>query len=232
MRTKRIYQKKFSLSLLSFLTLLLIIPAEFGCSNKCTLDLDHAPEVRGFRLGMTLDSIRSRFPDLSNVTPDKLGSTRIVFENAARNEGLKREPSSRPDAVVLRVDSSRYPEFSGSRKTRLQLVDNHVSSIEVVYSDDTKWKSLEEFLKSVAESLKVNGVWRKTGEDHEYIQDRSIACENFVVLAGFRVDPDDFVSDKNALQRVPFLKLTNVPLALQHQMRQEQEELQRESPQP
>ena len=232
MRTKRIYQEKFSLSLLSFLTLLLIIPGESGCSNKCELDLDHAPEVRGFRLGMTLDSIRSRFPDLPDVTPDKLGSTKIVFENAAMNEGLKRGPSTRSDAVVLRVDPSRYPEFSGGRKTRLELVDDRVSSIEVVYSDDTKWKSLEEFLQSVAEGLKVNGVWRKTGEDHEYIQDRSIACHNFVVVAGFRVDPGDFVSDKNASQRVPFLKLTNVPLAVQHQMRQEQEEQQRKSSRP
>src|SRR2546430_17571559 len=110
MRTKRIYQEKSSLSLLSFL-LLLIIPGEFGCSNKCKLDLDHAPEVRGFRLGMTLDSIRSRFPNLPEVTPDKLGSTRIVIENAAMNEGLKREASPRSDSVVLRVDTFRYPQF-------------------------------------------------------------------------------------------------------------------------
>jgi hypothetical protein len=232
MRTKRIYQKKFSLSLLSFLTFLLLIPAEFGCSNKCELDLDHAPAVRGFRLGMTLDSIRSRFPDLADVTPNKLGLTKIDIENAAMNEEKKRQTSSHSDIPVLLVDTSKYPEFSGARRVRLELVDNRVASIEVVYSDEIKWKSLEEFLKSVAEGLKVNGVWRKTGEDHEYIQDRSIACSNFVVVAGFRVDPGDFVSDKNASQRVPFLKLTNVPLTLQHQMRQEQEELQRKSPQP
>ncbi|MFN2516758.1 MAG: hypothetical protein ABR556_11160 [Pyrinomonadaceae bacterium] len=232
MRTKRPSRETVSLSLLSFLIFFLVIPGQLGCSTKCEIDLDQAPEVRGFRLGMTLDSIRSRFPDLPDVTPDKLGSTRIVIENTAMNEGVKREPSTRSGAVVLLVDTSRYPEFSGARKTRLEMVDNRVASIEVVYSDETKWKSLEEFLKSVAEGLKVDGVWKKTGEDHEYIQVRSIPCRNFIVVAGFRVDPGDFVADKNASQRVPFLKLTNVPLTLQHQMRKEHEELQRKSSQP
>lgn len=232
MRAKRISPDKFSLFLLSFLIFLVVLPGELACSKNCELDLEHAPEVRGFRLGMTLDSIRSRFPDLADVTPDKLGSTKIVIEKAAVNEGLKREPALHSEAVVLLVDTSRYPEFSGARKTRLELVDNRVASIEVVYSDETKWKSLEEFLKSVADGLKLDGVWRKTGEDHQYIQDRSIACRNFIVVAGFRIDPGDFVSEKNASQNVPFLKLTNVPLALQHQMRKEQEELQRKSSQP
>jgi hypothetical protein len=181
---------------------------------------------------MTLDSIRSRFPDLPNVTPNKLGLTKIVIENVTMNEEVKPQPSPHSDTTVLLFDTSRNPEFSGAKRTRLELVDDRVASIEVVYSNEIKWKSLEEFLKSVSEGLKVNGVWKKTGEDHEYIQDRSIACRNFIVVAGFRVDPGDFVSDKNASQRVPFLKLTNVPLTLQQQMRQEQEELQRKSSQP
>lgn len=231
MRTKKIFHEKFSLSLLRFLMLSLIIPG-FGCSNKCELDLDHAPEVRGFRLGMTMDSIRSRFPDLPSVTPDKFGLTKIVIENVIRNEEVKRPASPRSDTAVLLVDTFRYPEFSGARRTRLELVDNLVASIEVVYSDEIKWKSLEEFLKSVADGLKVNGVWKKTGEDHEYIQDRSIACRYFVVVAGFRVDPGDFVADKKAPQKAPFLKLTNVPLTLQHQIRQEQEEQTEKSSQP
>ncbi|MDQ6653484.1 MAG: hypothetical protein M3Y84_12155, partial [Acidobacteriota bacterium] len=103
MRTKSIYREKFSLSVLSFLTLLLIIPGEFGCSNKCELDLDHAPEVRGFRLGMTLDSFRSRFPALPNITPDKLGLTKIEIENVAMNEEAKRQASPHSDTTVLFV---------------------------------------------------------------------------------------------------------------------------------
>lgn len=232
MRTKRLSRKTASISLLNFLIFLLVIPGQLGCSNnKCELDLEHAPDVRGFRLGTSLDTIRSRFPDLPDIIPNQLGLTRIVIENGPMREGAERQSPPQSNTAVAFVDTSRYPEFSGARRTRVDLVDNHVASIEAVYTDAAKWKSLEEFLKSVAEELKVKGVWKKTGEDHEYMQARSIACNNFIVVAGFRVDPADFVSDKSATQKVPFLKLTNVPLSLQLQMRQEEEQ-QKKSSQP
>ena len=44
---------------------------------KCSLAMDHAPELRGFRLAATQQNILARFPGVSIEKPDKFGLARL-----------------------------------------------------------------------------------------------------------------------------------------------------------
>src|SRR2546430_16709147 len=74
---------------------------------KCTLGLDHAPELRGFRLAATQQSVLARFPGVSIEKPDKFGLSKLrltVIDSA----GLIKGPATRDKGV--QADITARPE--------------------------------------------------------------------------------------------------------------------------
>src|SRR5438874_6447196 len=73
---------------------------------KCTLGLDHAPELRGFRLATGQQNVLARFPGVSIEKPDKFGlaklrlsvidSVGVIKGPATRDKGVQADMSARP----------------------------------------------------------------------------------------------------------------------------------------
>ena len=226
--------------LVGFLGILTVL-THLGCSKECSLDLAHAPELRGFRLGTTLAQLRTRFPMIPEAPPSQLGRTTISIDPASMAADINPTPSYLSGAVFLVVNSSKYPELVGTTRTNLELVDGRLASIEILYSNDVKWTSIDEFLKTVADGLHLDGSWKKVGEDNEYSQHRSMTCQTLSIMAGFKSKLD---SDTGARQRAPYVKLENFMETIQPMLREynknenenrsrkEQEEQKRKSFQP
>ena len=69
---------------------------------KCTLGMDHAPELRGFRLAATQQSLLARFPGVSIEKPDKFGLARLRL-TLIDSVGLIKGPVTRDKGVMADI---------------------------------------------------------------------------------------------------------------------------------
>jgi len=120
-----------------------------SCAVKkpCTLKLEQAPELRGLKLGMTLQEIQKKYP---NVPP-------------SREVGYGKS--------FLSIETVKYPELKDVKYLELELVDEKIVKISAYYPKDLNWKA-EELSKRTAEVMKLDGDWEKSSS----LEYRSMYC--------------------------------------------------------
>ncbi len=172
----------------------LTILTQTACTQPCTLNLEQAPELRGFRLGMSIEQIQARFQGFPNPPANEFGLATVVLDRSIVIE------ETRPSTGYTFVPA-RYRELDGVDRMYLKIVDGHIAEIEVYYTNDLKWRSVDEFVSRTAEALKLNGDWKKQNEDY-----KSLGCNGFLVYAGIKRDwlrPDKYES-------LPYVELVDV----------------------
>lgn len=129
----------------STLLLFLICAANvFAQNTQCSLtlsDLTNAPELFGFRIGMTTDQIKARVPQ-------------VVFGRV--NEFGLSKTSMNPD-FDPRIDKST---FSGVRTVSLDFLDGRVTSVWLGYDSSFKWQTVPDFVKGISQSLHLPDAWK------------------------------------------------------------------------
>jgi len=128
---------------LVFLSLLITIAASVSGAAQCTQKLDDlppAPELLGFRLGMTKNEIKARVPQTRFGHTDDFGVSKTTI-NPFFDES---------------IDKSKLESV---RSISLDLLDEHLTSIWIGYDETYKIQSVEEFIKAVSASLKLTGTW-------------------------------------------------------------------------
>lgn len=126
---------------------------------KCTLKLAQlptVPELRGFRLGMTLEQFRARVPKLILRPADEFGATAINIYPEHENN----------------IDKTT---FEGVRTISLEFLDGRVVSLWVGYAPEFKWKTLEEFLAHMPSALNLPDAWQVKGRG------KQMTCDDFQV---------------------------------------------------
>lgn len=144
---------------ISLLTIVIVcaLPAYTQAQKSaCTMKADQSPEVRGFKLGQTVEQIRAKFP--KNFWLD-----------------LGDDPEG-PTIVLLEAkDFSGDEAYQGLEGVTLRFLDKKVASLTVKYSRGTKWDSQEEFNNVVTQNLKLP----TTGWKGRY--SLTLTCEDFTV---------------------------------------------------
>ena len=128
---------------LVFLSLLITIAASVSGAAQCTQKLDDlppAPELLGFRLGMTKDEIKARVPQTRFGHTDGFGVSKTTI-NPYFDQS---------------IDKSKLESV---RSISLDLLDEHLTSLWIGYDETYKIQSVEEFIKAVSASLKLTGTW-------------------------------------------------------------------------
>lgn len=197
--------------MIRLLVLGLIVGIVSSCAvqERCTVKMEQSPEIRGFRLGMSMSDIQKRFPEFPAVSANQIGLTTVEISSVyVRNELNK----AVGDNVISLVSSSPFPELRDLKHLELQLLDARVIQVIVYYSNDIKWKSADEFVQKTGEALKLNGTWRKVGEDDAYSEHRGLVCtesiDPFTVGAGFR---NPILQNPNLERtKLPFVELRDV----------------------
>ncbi|HYO90678.1 MAG TPA: hypothetical protein VEQ40_03550 [Pyrinomonadaceae bacterium] len=126
---------------------------------KCTLKLAQiaaAPELRGFRLGMTLEQFKARVPNLAIRPADEFGATAV-------------------NIYPEHNDISDKASFAGVRTISLEFLDERVVMLWIGYAPDFKWKSADEFLSGMARSLNLPDAWQTKSRG------RQLSCDDFQV---------------------------------------------------
>ena len=166
--------------------LCLLLSAQPACFwQSCRLDKSTLPPLLGFRLGMSREELERRFPGLK---VKETSFTELFF--SASDTVPKDQNVSPPDDIGhVGVNASRFPEFADINTVRLELEDGRISQIDLTYSDASRWKSEDDFLTFVAQTLHLpdRRYWQ-TGRRTRYgEQGASVICNGLTVQSGFNL---------------------------------------------
>jgi len=126
---------------LLFTLLLLLLPQTVPaqCTKKLS-ELPAAPELLGFRLGMTKEQIKARIPQTKFGGTDHFGVSKTTI-NPYFDET---------------IDKSKLENV---RSISLDLVDDKLTSIWIGFDDTFKVHTADEFVKLLSQSFQVDGTW-------------------------------------------------------------------------
>ena len=125
--------------LFTLLLLLLSQSVSAQCTKKMS-ELPAAPELLGFRLGMTKEQLKARIPQTKFGHADPFGVTKTTI-NPYFDET---------------IDKSKLESV---RSISLDLVDDKLTSIWIGFDDTFKAHTADEFVKLISQSLQVDGSW-------------------------------------------------------------------------
>jgi hypothetical protein len=125
--------------LLTLSILLLAQSAPAQCTKKLA-ELPAAPELLGFRLGMTREQIKARVPQTVFGRTDPFGVSKTTIN-----------PYFDPT-----IDKTK---FEGVRSISLDLLDERLTSIWIGFDETFKVHTVEEFVKLISQSLQLPENW-------------------------------------------------------------------------
>lgn len=122
-----------------FVLLAISLPVSAQCTQKIAT-LPSAPELLGFRLGMTRDEIKALVPQADFPRADPFGVVKTTIN-----------PHFDP-----KIDQTKY---KGVRSISLDLLDSELTSLWIGYDDTFKVQNVDEFVKLISSSLQLSGQW-------------------------------------------------------------------------
>lgn len=131
-----------------------------SASAQCSLKLDqipNAPELRGFRLGMSFDQVKARVPQIQFGRADEIGVTKTSIN-----------PSYDP-----RFDQA---SFADVRTISLDFLDGSLTSLWIGYESSFKWKNVDQFVDGISKSLNLSSAWapKRGGQQ--------LRCDGFTIF--------------------------------------------------
>lgn len=109
------------------------------CTQKIS-DLPAAPELLGFRLGMTKDQVKALVPQTKFGRTDEFGVTKTTIN-----------PFFDPT-----IDKMK---FASVRSVSLDFLDEQLTSIWIGYDETYRVQVIEEFTSAVSKSFKLPNAW-------------------------------------------------------------------------
>lgn len=139
----------------SLILLLVLTSAAFAqegqTGGQCALtpsQLSQMPELKGLRPGMTVEEVKALAPSLEMGPQDDFGLSKTSFS-----------PDFNPKL--------NKAAFQGVRTISLDFLDGRVSSIWIGYNDSFKWKTIEDVVKALTQSLKLPNAWEAKGRGQQ-----------------------------------------------------------------
>ncbi len=103
-------------------------------SGSCDLTVKTSPELRGFRLGMSVDEIIAKYPQIQ-IKPTKQSCCKTIYVNQQENN------------VGIDLD--------GVESILISLTDDHISKFAVVYLKSPHLTEKEDFYRQMEKSLGI-----------------------------------------------------------------------------
>jgi len=137
--------KDFPMQLVRLASLLILLCASLAPAQErqCTLklaQLPDAPELVGFRMGMTKDQVKARIPQVIFGKTNSFGVSKT---------------SINPD-FDPRIDKST---FAGVRTVSLDFLDGRITSLWFGYDSSFKLHTVPDFIEEISRSLHLPDAW-------------------------------------------------------------------------
>ena len=134
---------------------------------------------------MSREELEKRFAGLK-VKSDSYSE---LFISGSKTLPKDQDVSAVDEIGHVEVNVSRFPEFEEISTLELKLEDGRVSQIELTYPDVSRWKSEDDFLTFVAQTLHLpdRRYWKPEPHPRYGEPGASVSCTGLTVRAGFRV---------------------------------------------
>lgn len=131
-------------------------PANAQCTLKSD-QLPDAPELHGFRLGMTPDQAKARVPLMQFGRVDEIGLIKTSIN-----------PLYDP-----RFDKVAY---AGVRTISLDFLDEKLTTLWIGYESSFKWQTVADFVTGISKSLNLPATWapKRPGQQ--------LHCDGFTIF--------------------------------------------------
>ncbi len=139
-----------------FLSVGNVVAQDSHCKVKLS-ELPPAAELSGFRMGMTMDQVKARVPQVVFGRTDDLGT-------------LKTSINPYFDS---RIDKSGFADV---RTVSLEFLDGRVTSLWIGYDSSFKWPTVPDFVKGISQSLSLPDAWSPWKS-----QGQQLKCPDFQV---------------------------------------------------
>jgi hypothetical protein len=160
---------------IGLLSILLLTCFARVSAQPCRLkisELGNAPELLGFRLGMTFDEVKTRVPKVDFGRTDNHGISKTSIS-----------PSYDP-----RFDQTGFADV---RTISLEFLDGKLSSLWIGYESSFKWPTMDAFVEGISKSFALPTTWSsKRGG-------RELHCDGITLFVsliaggpGFRITND------------------------------------------
>ncbi len=116
-----------------------VVAQDSQCKVKLS-DLPQAAELSGFRMGMTMDQVKARVPQVLFGRTDDLGMSKTSIN-----------PYFDP-----KIDKSGFADV---RTVSLDFLDGRVTSLWIGYEPTFKWPTVADFVKGISQSLSLPDAW-------------------------------------------------------------------------
>ncbi len=146
------------LHLVALVLLLLSVENGVAQDSQCKVKLSEFPraaELSGFRMGMTMDQVKARVPQVVFGRIDELGTSKTSIN-----------PHFDP-----RIDKTGFADV---RTISLDFLDGRVTSLWIGYEPTFKWPTVADFVKGISQSLSLPDAW-SPGKS----QGRQLKCSDF-----------------------------------------------------
>jgi hypothetical protein len=116
-----------------------VVAQDSQCKVKLS-ELPQAAELSGFRLGMTMDQVKARVPQVTFGRTDDLGVSKTSIN----------------PYFDSRIDKSGFADV---RTVSLDFLDGRVTSLWIGYESTFKWPTVADFVKGISQSLSLSDAW-------------------------------------------------------------------------
>jgi hypothetical protein len=123
--------------------MVLLMTTEAMAQNQCKTKISELPqsaELRGFRLGMTMDQVKSRVPQVVFGRTDELGTSKTTINPYFDSN----------------IDKSSFTDI---RSISLDFFDGRLVSIWIGYEPTFKWQSVEDFVVGISSAVSLPAAW-------------------------------------------------------------------------
>ncbi len=129
--------------IVAFVLLLLAAGNIVAQNNQCKVKLSELPqatELSGFRMGMTMDQVKARVPQVVFGGTDDLGTSKTSIN----------------PYFDSRIDKSGFADV---RTVSLDFLDGRITSIWIGYEPTFKWPTVADFVRGISQSLSLPDAW-------------------------------------------------------------------------
>lgn len=136
-------------------------------ANNCDLPLEKAPELWGFRLGMTVDELKARYPTVNLSRQDSFGLM---------------------TGVIYAVDANKAQKnykwlLSGVSSVSLDFIDGKLSYVGVLYGLEFNFPDVDSYTTRLSNDYKMPFAWQPSKDLSEV---REMRCTGFDMFAFVR----------------------------------------------
>jgi len=139
--------------------------------TKCALklaELPDAPELFGFRMGMTTAQVKARVPQVAFGRVDEFGVAKT---------------SINPD-FDPQIDKA---SLGGVRTVSLDFLDSRLTSLWLGYDATFKWQTIPDFVQGISKSLRLPDAWKPWK-----IRGQQLNCADFQITVSFVAEGPSF----------------------------------------